>query len=177
MTAHEPADWVKKQQEERAAEAARADIALTMLVSVQGQIEVACEAIPFKITPDELRAMRDVTHSERYRRLKTEHGDELTATATATARKIIDAAAEVEIAAIEKARTRLSENRDPDPAKTAAALASVKAKNIEKMVQLENRPSGEKVERDLAANLISLVRGKFIEPVEGVFIEADDVGR
>lgn len=115
---------------------------------------------------------RKTLHWERYEQLREQYGALRERAIANDMRDVAQDAVEVQRLAVERARERLEANRDPEPAKTAAALAKVGQSNVDKMLNLTGRPQQITESRNVNEILRSLVaKGVLALPDEPAQIE------
>lgn len=92
------------------------------------------------VTESTLRRWVNHDHSAEYHRLRDEHAPDLEARLAHEFRDVASRAVEVQKLALAKALTRLENNQDDDPAKTAQFAARTGQSAVDKLMTLTNRP-------------------------------------
>lgn len=156
---------------------------LTAVAAHQGRVSPALQSVRSEIegkmpAQDTVDEWKRTQYGDQYRRILQELGTEQEQTIAGLARRIALSAASTELMAIEAAAKRLQAGRDEDPARSAANLSRVKSANIEKVLQLEGRPTVISERVELTATLNALQAKKVIrlasEIVDGEVEEITD---
>lgn len=116
---------------------------LMALVAWAGQVSLASRYLKehkgIGIAPVTLTDWK-VRYQERYDEMRVKYQAQLEGGLANELREVAMLATQTERLAIEKTRDRLEKNEDPDPARTAANLSSVKQRSIDKLMTLTGRP-------------------------------------
>ena len=111
-------------------------------------------------------------HWERYEQLREQWGQLRERTIANEMRDVALESVEAQKLAVSRAVERLEKDRDPEPARTAAALAKVGQTNVDKMLSLTGRPTQITESRNVNEILRSLVaKGVLALPEEPAQIE------
>lgn len=113
-----------------------------------------------------------VEHQARYEQLRAEHAPDLEKRLASGLRDTSMLASEAMQEAVKKAIDRLEAGEDPDPAKTAANLATVQDKSTRTMLTLEQRPTSITENRNVNELIRTLAATGIIElPAESAELE------
>jgi hypothetical protein len=125
-------------------------------------------------TPATLTSWSRTHHWERYEQIREQMSGLREQTIANDMRDAAQEAIEVQRLAVERARERLEQNRDDDPARSAASLAKVGQSNIDKLLSLTGRPTTITETRNVNEILRSLVaKGVLALPDDPIQIEAE----
>ena len=98
-----------------------------------------------------------VRYGDRYDEMRDKYRDQLESNLANEYRDVARLAVEATREAIEKSREQLAKNQDRDPARSAAALATVAHKATDKLMSLTGRPKEITEHRDASEILRGLI--------------------
>lgn len=115
-----------------------------------------------------------VRHGDRYDKLREQYRGQLEENLAHEMRDVARLAVETERLALQKSKQMLEADKERDPARAAANLATVASKNTDKLLALTGRPSQITESRDVGQILRSLVaKGVLSLPEEPKQIDAE----
>ena len=123
-------------------------------LKAQGKMEVSSTTL--------LEWMRE-RHAAKYEELREKYADQLEAQLIHEYRDVARLAVEVQRTGLEKAKSRLEDGKDQDPARTAANAATVADKMTRNMLSLSGRPTSIREDRNLNEVLRSLAAKGIID--------------
>jgi hypothetical protein len=103
------------------------------------------------------------THWERYEQIRDQMAPQTEKTIANDMREAAREALEATRLAVEKARERLEANRDPEPAKSAAALSKVTASSMHDLMMVTDRPTQRTESRGVEEILRGLVAKGYLQ--------------
>lgn len=107
------------------------------------------------------------THWQQYQELRDKWAAQIETGIVNDYRDAIRSALEAELLAIEKAKERLENNKDEDPARTAANLARAAQSSTDKMMTMQGKPTQISETRDVMEIMRGLVAMGVLQVPEG----------